>query len=171
MLFFISLHYSKSIEQNSTQNFQWQIQSRKTFTKACSSFLVLSLIKTAALTVTYYMLGYFSTSNGPRTLVKNGSTSVIYKNNMQKSMDQIKELLLSDSETQNAQKKIDCLENEITEIAKNNTMVASSNPSIYLERKVNSALKRGDEALSDLLSEFQASINKQEVSMEAIRTC
>jgi len=52
------------------------------------------------------MLGYFSTSNGPQTLVKNGSTSVIYKNNMQKSMDQIKELLLSDSETQTAQKRM-----------------------------------------------------------------
>jgi len=106
LLFFILLHNSKSIEQSPTQNFQWQIQSRKTFTKACSSFLVLSLIKAAALTVTYYMLGYFSTSNGPRTLVKNGSTSVIYKNNMQKSMDQIKELLLSDSETQTAQKRM-----------------------------------------------------------------
>jgi hypothetical protein len=50
-------------------------------------------------------------------------------------------------------------------------MAASFNSSIYLEKKVNSASKIGDEALSDLLSEFQASINKQEVSMEAIRTC
>jgi hypothetical protein len=106
LLFFISLHNSKSIEQSPTQNFQWQIQSRKTCTKGCSSCLVLSLIKAAALPVTYYMLGYFSTSNGPQTLVKNGSTSVIYKNNMQKSMDQIKELLLSDSETQTAQKRM-----------------------------------------------------------------
>ena len=118
LLFFISLHNSKSIEQSSTQNFQWQIQSRKTFINRCSSNLVLSLIKAAALPVTYYMLGYFSTYNGPHTLVKNGSTSVIYQNSMQKSMDQIKVLLLSDSETQNAKKNNDCLETEITEIDK-----------------------------------------------------
>jgi len=171
LLFFISLHNSKTIEQRSTQNFQWQIQSRKTFTKGCSSFFFLSLIKAAALPVTYYMLGYFSTSYGPQTFVKNGSTSVIYQNSMQKSMDQIKVLLLSDSETQNAEKNNDCLEKEITEIAKKNTIAASSNPSICLERKVNSASEIGDDAISDLLSKFQASINKQEESMEAISTC
>ena len=53
-------------------------------------------------------------------------------------MDCLKELLLSDNETQNAEKKNEFLEKEIKEITEKFTMATPSNPSKF-ERRVKRA--------------------------------
>ena len=51
-----------------------------------------------------YLQGYLSSSS--KVEVKSPNQAVVYQNNNQKTMDHLKELLLSDSETQNAEKRM-----------------------------------------------------------------
>ncbi len=83
-----------------------------------------------------YLLGYFSSSS--KVEVKSPNQAVVYENNMQKTMDCLKELLLSNNETQNAEKKNEFLEKEIKEITEMFTMATPSNPSKF-ERRVKRA--------------------------------
>jgi len=92
----------------------------KTVYKKMLILLALFAILVTASLSTLYMLGYFATFTCPQTEVKSPST--VYRNNMQKTMDRLKELLLNDSEAQNAEKKNDFLEKEIKEIAEKFTM-------------------------------------------------
>ena len=85
-------------------------------------------------------------------------------------MDRLKELLLSDSETQNAEKKNEFLEKEIKEIATKFTMASPSNPSKF-ERRVKRAAKVRDTVISEILTKSQASIARQEESIEALKIC
>ena len=89
-------------------------------------FFLFSIILLAIL-FAQYLLGYFSSSS--KVEVKSPNQSVVYKNNMQKTMDRLKGLLLSDSKIQNAEKKNDFLEKEIKEIAEKFTVATPSNPS------------------------------------------
>jgi hypothetical protein len=83
-------------------------------------------------------------------------------------MDRLKELLLSDSETQNAEKKNDFLEKQIKEIAKKFTMATPSNPSKF-ERRVKRAAKVGDTVISEFLTKIQASISRKEDALKLLR--
>ena len=103
----------------------------KTVYKKMLILLALFAILVTASLSTLYMLGYFATSTCPQTEVKSPSPSTVYRNNMQKTMDRLKELLLNDSEAQNAEKKNDFLEKEIKEIAEKFTMA------VLQERVVN----------------------------------
>ncbi len=58
-----------------------------------------------------YFIGYFSSSS--KMEVKSPNQAVVYQNNMQKTMDRLKELLLSDSETQDTGEKNEFLEKDI----------------------------------------------------------
>ncbi len=115
-----------------------------------------------------YCLGYFSSSS--KMEVKSPNQAVSYQNNMQKTMDRLKELLLDDNETQDAGKKNEFLEKEIKEIAERFTMVTPSNPSKF-ERRVKRATKIGEKAISEFLTKIQASIVRQEESIEALKIC
>jgi len=113
-------------------------ESKKFYEK--TSFRVFIFVATIIfIFLIIYFLGYFSSPS--KVEIKSPTQAVSYQNNMQKTMDRLKELLLNDSEAQNAEKKNDFLEKEITEIAKKNKMAASPNPSRYLERRVKSASK------------------------------
>jgi hypothetical protein len=85
-------------------------------------------------------------------------------------MDCLKELLLSNSETQNAEKKNDFLEKEIKEIAEKCTMATPSNTSKF-ERRVKRAVKVGDTVISEFRTKIQASIARQKESIEALKIC
>jgi len=81
---------------------------------------------------------------------------------MQKTMDRLKGLLLSDSKIQNAEKKNDFHEKF--------TVATPSNPSKF-ERRVKGAAKVGDTVISEFLTKIQASIARQEESIEALKIC
>ena len=58
--------------------------------------------------LTMYSLGYFSSPS--KVEVKSPTQTASYQNNMQKTMDRLKELLLGDNEFQEAGKKNEFLE-------------------------------------------------------------
>jgi hypothetical protein len=112
-----------------------------------------------------YCLGYFSSSS--KVEVQSPNQAVSYQNNMQKTMDRLKELLLGDNETQEAGKKNEFLEKEIKEIAEKFTLATPSK----FERRVKRAAKVGDAVISEFLAKIQASIARQEESIEAPKIC
>jgi len=65
--------------------------------------------------LTMYCLRYFSSPS--KVEVKSPTQTVSYQNNIQKTMDRLKEVLLGNNETQEAGKKNEFLEKEIQEIA------------------------------------------------------
>jgi hypothetical protein len=142
-------------------------ESKKFCQKMPFHFFLFSIILLAIL-FAQYLLGYFSSSS--KVEVKSPNQSVVYKNNMQKTMDRLKGLLLSDSKIQNAEKKNDFLEKEIKEIAEKFTVATPSNPSKF-ERRVKGAAKVGDTVISEFLTKIQASIARQEESIEALKIC
>ena len=102
-----------------------ETEPKKFYQKIPFHLFVFAIILIVVL-FTLYLLGYLSSSS--KTEVKSPNQAVVYQNNMQKTMDRLKELLLSDSETQNAEKKNEFLEKEIKEIAEEYTMATPSNP-------------------------------------------
>jgi hypothetical protein len=140
----------------------------KKFYQKMPFHLFLSALILLSVLFALYLLGYFSSSS--KVEVKSPNQAVANQNNMQKTMDCLKELLLSDSETQIAEKKKDFLEKEIKEIAEKFTMATPSNPSMF-ERRVKRAAIVGDTVISEFLTKIQASIARQEESIEALKIC
>ena len=144
-----------------------EVESKKFYEK--TSFRVFVFVATIVfIFLIIYFLGYFSSPS--KVEIKSPTQAVSYQNNMQKTMDRLKELLLGDNETQEAGKKNEFLEKEIKEIAEKFTMATPSNPSRF-ERRVKRAAKVGDAVISELLTKIQASVARQEESIEALRVC
>ena len=144
-----------------------ETEPKKFYQKIPFHLFVFAIILIVVL-FALYLLGYLSSSS--KTEVKSPNQAVVYQNNMQKTMDRLKELLLSDSETQNAEKKNEFLEKEIKEIAEEYTLATPSNPSKF-DRRVKRAAKVGDTVISEFLNKIQASIARQEESIEALKIC
>ena len=68
------------------------------------------------------------------------------------------------------QEKNEFLEKEIKEIAEKITMATPSNPSKF-DRRDKRAAKIGDVTISEFLTKIQASIARQEESIEALKIC
>jgi hypothetical protein len=140
----------------------------KKFYKKMSFYIFVFVAILIFIFLALYCLGHFSSPS--KVEVKSPNQAVSYQNNMQKTMERLKELLLGDNETQEAGKKNEFLEKEIKEIAEKFTMATLSNPSKF-ERRVKRAAKVGDAVISEFLAKIQASIARQEESIEALRIC
>jgi len=92
-----------------------ETEPKKFYQKIPFHLFVFAIILIVVL-FALYLLGYLSSSS--KTEGKSPNQAVVYQNNMHKTMDRLKELLLSDSETQNAEKKNEFLKKDIKEIAR-----------------------------------------------------
>ncbi len=108
-------------------NFKMSETEPKKFYMKMSFHIFVLVAIIVFIFLTMYCLGYFSSPS--KVEVKSPTQTASYQNNMQKTMDRLKELLLGDNETQEAGKKNEFLEKEIKEIAETFTMATPSNPS------------------------------------------